>query len=65
MSENQVYGVVLPPETAHKARVVAALEGKSRSQLIRDLLENYLRGYDSPKSIRQYHKSSQENPRRF
>lgn len=45
MSETNVCGVVLPQEVARKARVVAAMEGKSRSKLMRDLLEKYLRSY--------------------
>ena len=45
MSKSNVYGVVLPSEIARKARIVAALEGKSRSKLMRDLLEKYLNKY--------------------
>lgn len=45
MSKSSVYGVVLPSEIARKARIVAALEGKSRSKLMRDLLEKYLKKY--------------------
>ena len=45
MSKSNVYGVVLPSEIARKARIVAALEGKSRSKLMRDLLEKYLQKY--------------------
>jgi metal-responsive CopG/Arc/MetJ family transcriptional regulator len=47
-SETGVYGVVLPKEIAEKARVVAAIEGKSRSRLMRDLLEDYLKNYKLP-----------------
>jgi metal-responsive CopG/Arc/MetJ family transcriptional regulator len=42
MSNNQIYGVVLPVEIAQRARVVAAMQGTSRSRLMRDLLEKYL-----------------------
>jgi predicted DNA-binding protein len=42
MAQNQVYGVVLPTEIARRARILAAMEGKSRSKLMRDLLESYL-----------------------
>ena len=45
MSKSNVYGVVLPLDIAKKARVVAAMEGKSRSRLMRDLLEKYLKSY--------------------
>jgi hypothetical protein len=43
MSRNSVYGVVLPFEIAQKARVVDAIQGMSRSKLMRDLLEKYLK----------------------
>ena len=46
MSETQVYGVVLPVLLARKARVIAAMEGKSRSMLMRELLVNYLANTD-------------------
>ncbi len=42
MGETQIFGVVLPVEIARRARILAAMEGKSRSRLIRDLLESYL-----------------------
>ncbi len=42
MHKNNVYGVVLSKEIAAKARVIAAMQGMSRSKLIRILLENYL-----------------------
>lgn len=42
MSKNSVYGVVLSYEIAKQARIVAALQGMSRSKLIRILVENYL-----------------------
>jgi len=43
-NDTQVCGVVLSKEVAHKARVVAAELGKSRSALMRELLLAYLRG---------------------
>jgi metal-responsive CopG/Arc/MetJ family transcriptional regulator len=39
---NQAYGVVLPPDVASQARIVAAMQGKSRSSLMRELLIEYL-----------------------
>lgn len=51
MSKSGVYGVVLPREVAREARVVAAMEGKSRSKLMRDLLEKYLKSYPGGKII--------------
>ena len=54
MAQNQVYGVVLPTEIARRARILAAMEGKSRSKLMRDLLVNYLTEQESsitPNSI--------------
>ena len=47
MAQNQVYGVVLPTEIARRARILAAMEGKSRSKLMRDLLVNYLTEQES------------------
>ena len=46
--ETKIFGVVLPIDVAQKARIVAAQEGKSRSRLMRDLLENYLKSLDHP-----------------
>jgi hypothetical protein len=43
LSKNSVYGVVLSFEIAQKARVVAAMQGMSRSKLMRGLLEDYLK----------------------
>jgi len=37
-----IYGVVMEPELAHEARVVAAKMGTSRSALMRTLLVNFL-----------------------
>jgi hypothetical protein len=45
-TQNQIYGVVLPIHIAQRARVVAAMNGKSRSNLMRDLLLDYLKQYD-------------------
>ena len=45
MADNQICGVVMSAEMAHEARVVAALEGKSRSKLMRELLAHYLEAY--------------------
>jgi len=50
-TQNQIYGVVLPVHIAQRARVVAAMNGKSRSSLMRDLLLDYLKrcdGEDGP-----------------
>ncbi len=55
MSKSNVYGVVLPREVAREARVVAAMEGKSRSRLMRDLLEKYLKSYPQGKTILESH----------
>lgn len=46
-TKNQVYGVVLPAHIAQRARIIAAMQGKSRSKLMRDLLLDYLQRYDS------------------
>lgn len=59
MIDTQVYGVVLPLKLAYKARVVAAIEGKSRSKLIRELLENYLECFDWTDNIDHVVKPSQ------
>ena len=64
MTKTQVFGVVLTPELAHRARVVAAIEGKSRSRLIRDLLENYLKGFDSSKIIQHHDESCKQESER-
>jgi len=45
-TKTQIYGVVLPLNIAHRARIVAATKGKSRSGLMRDLLVEYLRKFD-------------------
>ncbi len=45
-TQNQIYGVVLPVHIAQRARIVAAMKGKSRSSLMRDLLLDYLKRYD-------------------
>ena len=45
MTETRICGVVLPVDIAQRARVVAALENKSRSRLMRDLLESHLQTY--------------------
>jgi hypothetical protein len=42
MEKMRVYGVVLPAETARRLRVAAALQGLSRSRLVRNLVETYL-----------------------
>lgn len=39
--------ITLSPDVARKARVKAATEGKSRSQLVRELLEKELSKQDS------------------
>ena len=44
--QNQIYGVTLPVHIAQRARIVAAMSGKSRSSLMRDLLLDYLKGCD-------------------
>jgi metal-responsive CopG/Arc/MetJ family transcriptional regulator len=41
-TKKQIFGVVLPLDVAQHARVWAILEHKSRSQLMRELLEKYL-----------------------
>ncbi|RJP51870.1 MAG: hypothetical protein C4586_03710 [Anaerolineaceae bacterium] len=46
-TQTQIYGVVLPIHIAQRARVVAAMNGKSRSSLMRDLLLDYLKGCES------------------
>ena len=46
IEQTQIYGVVLPIQIAQRARVVAAMNGKSRSSLMRDLLLDYLKGCD-------------------
>jgi metal-responsive CopG/Arc/MetJ family transcriptional regulator len=43
MAKNQICGVVLPSGLALEARVIAAMQGKSRSKLMRELLEEYLK----------------------
>lgn len=47
MNQTQIYGVVLPLDIAHRARIVAATMGKSRSSLMRDLLMAYLEAHDT------------------
>lgn len=49
--QTQIYGVVLPLDLAYRARIVAASLGKSRSKLMRDLLLDYLRKYESNETI--------------
>lgn len=51
MPKNQVYGVVLPVDLAQQARVVAALQDKSRSKLMRELLTDYLNKFSSYQKI--------------
>ena len=50
-TQTQIYGVVLPVHVAQRARVVAAMNGTSRSGLMRDLLLEYLNGCDNEKII--------------
>jgi hypothetical protein len=45
-TQTQIYGVVLPVHIAQRARVVAAMNGTSRSSLMRDLLLDYLKRYE-------------------
>jgi metal-responsive CopG/Arc/MetJ family transcriptional regulator len=45
--QKQIYGVCLPVHVAQRARVVAAMNGKSRSSLMRDLLLDYLKRCDN------------------
>ena len=61
MSNSNVFGVVLPRELARKARVVAAMQGKSRSRLMRDLLEKYLKSYSSPEFENQQQKGKKDD----
>ena len=45
-SLTQIYGVSLPQDVAYRARIVAAMQGRSRSGLMRDLLVDYLEKCD-------------------
>ena len=45
-TQNQIFSVVMSADVARRARVVAALQGKSRSRLLRDILTDYLKQYD-------------------
>ncbi len=45
LNKTTVCSVALPSEAAREARVVAAMEGTSRSALMRQLLLDYLEGY--------------------
>ncbi len=58
MPKNCVYGVVLSSEIAQKARIVAALQGMSRSKLIRILIENYL---NSPSTQKLFQSKTTSN----
>jgi metal-responsive CopG/Arc/MetJ family transcriptional regulator len=51
MSKTQSFGVILPRELAYRTRIVAAMQGKSRSRLIRDLLEDYLEEHPALKNL--------------
>jgi len=53
MNNTQICGVVLSPNVAKQARVAAAMEGKSRSKLMRELLIAYL---ERRSNSRQYRK---------
>jgi metal-responsive CopG/Arc/MetJ family transcriptional regulator len=57
-TQTQIYGVSLPMDVAHRARVLAATQGKSRSGLMRDLLMEYLNKYD----LSTFHMSSPAFP---
>ena len=50
--ETGIFGTVLPRDLARKASVVAAMEGKSRSSLMRELLEEYLNNYKIPEELK-------------
>lgn len=47
LEQTQICGVVLPVRIAQRARIVAAMNGKSRSSLMRELLLDYLARYDN------------------
>ena len=64
-ASTQICGVVLPHDVAKEARIVAAMEGKSRSQLMRDLLLDYLAKNITSKVTREKFKLlTDDNPSR-